>query len=91
MEPRTQSLDGSADNPLLSFSEGTGCTPPTNIAAGSRYLVSSIAASQGGGLQPQVEEDPVLPPPLSVGVAVGRGSLFAAPASPTYRCFILIH
>ena len=52
MKPCTQSLDGSADNPFLSVSEGTGCRPPTNIAAGSRYLVSCIAVSQGSDLQP---------------------------------------
>ena len=37
-------------------------------------------ASQGGGLQPQVEEEPIPPPTEEVGVAVGRGSLVAAPA-----------
>ncbi|MBQ0114932.1 MAG: hypothetical protein KBT10_03565 [Bacteroidales bacterium] len=46
-KPCTQSLDGSADNPFLSDSERTGCRSPTNIAAGSRYLVSLSAAWQG--------------------------------------------
>ena len=47
--PCTQSLDGSADNPFLSVSEGTGYRSLAHIAAESRYLVSGIVALQGGG------------------------------------------